>query len=229
MTQAEFNSMLQVAVADGLPGGSFTMKYSWEEIEALLSGKGMEFLGRYDTVNDVPGPVEGGHYYIGTEPPYHVYTYINGNWVDAGTMQGPKGDKGDPFTYEDFTPEQLDDLERGAKAAQTAAETAAASAATSAGQASASEQNAAGSASAASASETNAKASEVSAKASETAAQASKTAAAESASAAANSAASASASASTASESASAAAASKTAAKSSEEAAKASETAAKAS
>ena len=132
MTQAEFNSMLQVAVAEGLPGGSFTMRYSWEEIEALLSGKGMEFLGRYDTVNDVPNPVDGGHYYIGSEPPYHVYTYINGNWVDAGTMQGPKGDKGDPFTYDDFTPEQLDDLERGAKAAQTAAETAAASAAESA-------------------------------------------------------------------------------------------------
>lgn len=25
-------------------------------------------------------------------------------------LQGPKGDKGDPFTYEDFTPEQLEDL-----------------------------------------------------------------------------------------------------------------------
>lgn len=36
MTQEEFNQMLQVAVASGLPGGSFTMKYSWEEIEALL-------------------------------------------------------------------------------------------------------------------------------------------------------------------------------------------------
>lgn len=143
--------------------------------------------------------------------------------------QGEKGDKGDPFTYDDFTPEQLDDLERGAKAAQTAAETAAASAATSAGHASASEQNAAGSASAASTSETNAKASKESAKASETAAQASQTAAAESAGAAANSAASASAAASAASESAAAAAASETAAKASEKTAKASETAAKAS
>lgn len=38
MTQEEFNYMLQVAVAEGLPGGSFTMKYSWEEIEALLIG-----------------------------------------------------------------------------------------------------------------------------------------------------------------------------------------------
>ena len=36
MTQSEFNAMLQVAIAQGLPGGSFTMKYSWEEIETLL-------------------------------------------------------------------------------------------------------------------------------------------------------------------------------------------------
>ena len=111
---------------------------------------------------------------------------------------GQPGEKGDPFRYEDFTPEQLDDLERGAKAAQAAAEMAAASAATSAGQASVSEQNAAGSASAA--------------KASEDAAKASETAAAGSASSAQESAASASASASEASASATAAAVSETSA-----------------
>lgn len=125
MTQEEFNAMLQVAIAQGLPGGYYTSKFSGEEQDALLSGKGMVFLGQYATVDVVPDPVDGGHYYIGSEPPYHVYTYISGVWVDAGTMQGPKGDKGDPFTYEDFTPEQLDDLERGAKAAQSAAENAA--------------------------------------------------------------------------------------------------------
>ena len=36
MTQEEFNTMLHAAIAQGLPGGSFMMKYSWEEIEALL-------------------------------------------------------------------------------------------------------------------------------------------------------------------------------------------------
>lgn len=36
MTQDEFNAMLQIAIAQGLPGGSFQMKYTWEEIEALL-------------------------------------------------------------------------------------------------------------------------------------------------------------------------------------------------
>lgn len=99
MTQEEFNAMLQVALAQGLPGGYYTSKYSGEEVDALLSGKGMSILGRYDTVYDIESPVDGGHYYIGTETPYHVFTYINGNWVDAGTMQGPQGDpgpKGDP-------------------------------------------------------------------------------------------------------------------------------------
>ena len=120
MTQEEFNGMLQVAIAQGLPGGYYTSKYSGEEVDALLSGKGMSILGRYDTVDGVESPVDGGHYYIGTETPYHVFTYINGNWVDAGAMQGPKGDsgqqgeKGDPFTYDDFTPEQLEAL-RGPK------------------------------------------------------------------------------------------------------------------
>lgn len=35
---------------------------------------------------------------------------LNG-WVDAASgVQGPKGEKGDPFTYEDFTPQQLEAL-----------------------------------------------------------------------------------------------------------------------
>ena len=36
MTQDEFNSMLLVALAQGLPGGYYTNKYSGEEIDALL-------------------------------------------------------------------------------------------------------------------------------------------------------------------------------------------------
>lgn len=86
------------------------------------------------------------------EPGKDGYTPVKG--VDY--FDGEPGEKGDPFRYEDFTPEQLDDLERGAKAAQSAAETAAASAATSARQASVSEQNAAGSASTAQQSASNA-------------------------------------------------------------------------
>ena len=36
MTQEEFNEMLQTALAQGLPGGHYTMKRSGEEIETLL-------------------------------------------------------------------------------------------------------------------------------------------------------------------------------------------------
>ena len=36
MTQEEFNAMLQVAIAQGLPGGYYTSKYSGEEMDALL-------------------------------------------------------------------------------------------------------------------------------------------------------------------------------------------------
>lgn len=36
MTQEEFNAMLQVAIAQGLPGGLYTSKYSGEEMDALL-------------------------------------------------------------------------------------------------------------------------------------------------------------------------------------------------
>ena len=142
---------------------------------------------------------------------------------------GKQGEKGDPFRYEDFTPEQLDDLERGAKAAQAAAETAAASAATSAGQASVSEQNAAGSASAA-------KASQDAAKASENAASSSSSSAQESAASASASASEASASATAAAKSEKSAIEAKTAAETanteagkSASAAKKSETASKAS
>lgn len=31
----------------------------------------------------------------------------DGTWVEIPTIVGPQGDKGDPFVYEDFTPEQL--------------------------------------------------------------------------------------------------------------------------
>ena len=87
--------------------------YTVEQIDALLSAKGMAFQGAYTSVDEISAPVDGGHYYIGTEGAYSVYTYINGAWVNAGTLQGPEGregpegQRGAPFTYEDFTEEQL--------------------------------------------------------------------------------------------------------------------------
>ena len=162
------------------------------------------------------------------EPGKDGYTPVKG--VDY--FDGEPGEKGEPFRYEDFTPEQLDGLERGAKAAQAAAETAAASAKASAGQASASEQNAAGSASAAKASEDATKLSETSAADSARSAQESAAYATASATAASDSATAALQSAESAIEAKTAAETAKieagksaSAAKSSENAAKASETA----
>lgn len=36
MTQAEFNAMLQTAIAQGLPGGYISSRWSWEEMESML-------------------------------------------------------------------------------------------------------------------------------------------------------------------------------------------------
>lgn len=84
--------------------------YTVDQIDALLSGKGMAILGRYDSASEIANPVEGGHYYIGTEEPYDVYTYVNGAWVNAGPIAIP-GPRGPAFTYDDFTPEQLASLQ----------------------------------------------------------------------------------------------------------------------
>lgn len=70
--------------------------YTVEQIDALLSGKSMSFLGQYTTTDSVPTPVDGGHYLIGTSVPYDVYTYVSGTWVNAGPFQGPVGEKGEP-------------------------------------------------------------------------------------------------------------------------------------
>lgn len=36
MTQDEFNAMLAVAIASGFPGGTYTSKYSGEQMDALF-------------------------------------------------------------------------------------------------------------------------------------------------------------------------------------------------
>lgn len=56
---------------------------------------------------------EGGDTYsVGTAAPYDIYIYDEAaqDWVNHGPLQGEKGEKGDPFTYADFTAEQLEAL-----------------------------------------------------------------------------------------------------------------------
>lgn len=54
-------------------------------------GDGLEIAGRYDTTGDVTNPQEGKSYYIGTQAPYDIYTYLNGEWVNNGPLSGGGG------------------------------------------------------------------------------------------------------------------------------------------
>lgn len=86
-------------------------------------GKGFVIKGYYPSLGSleaaVPSPEEGDSYGVGGADPYDIYTWdaVHEAWVNNGTIQGPPGHKGDPgpaFTYDDFTPEQLEAL-RGPK------------------------------------------------------------------------------------------------------------------
>lgn len=58
-------------------------------------GKGMTISGQYPAAGDIPDPQPGENYYIGTQPPYSVYTYLgDGKWADGGNLQGPPGVQG---------------------------------------------------------------------------------------------------------------------------------------
>ena len=58
-------------------------------------GQGLTISGQYETTDSIPDPEPGKNYYIGTQPPYDVYTYLgDGKWINAGQLQGPPGDQG---------------------------------------------------------------------------------------------------------------------------------------
>lgn len=79
-------------------------------------GKDFQILGYYKTFAElqasVRNPDAGDAYGIGTETPYDIYVYdgVNKVWVNNGPIQGPEGEPGKAFTYDDFTPEQLENL-----------------------------------------------------------------------------------------------------------------------
>ena len=84
------------------------------------TGTGLTILGQYATVEAlqaaVPSPTAGMAYNVGSAPPYRIYIWSGTEWMDNGPLQGAPGEtgaqgpKGDPFTYADFTPEQLEGL-----------------------------------------------------------------------------------------------------------------------
>ena len=79
------------------------------------TGQGFKVLDYYDTLNAlkaaITSPNAGDAYGVGTGLPYDIYIYsATKGWVNNGALQGAKGDKGEPFTYEDFTEAQLKSL-----------------------------------------------------------------------------------------------------------------------
>jgi len=77
-----------------------------------LDGRDFQILGYYDSLElleaQVIDPERGDAYGVGAEAPYDIYVYdgLNKVWVNNGSIQGPKGDKGDNGAT--FTP-QMDE------------------------------------------------------------------------------------------------------------------------
>lgn len=109
----------QLAALKGEKGDPFRYEdFTQQQLAALKgeTGQGFVVKGKYDSLellqSSVPTPSAGDAYGVGTAEPYNIYIYdgVSSTWVDYGYLQGAKGDKGDAFTYADFTPTQLEAL-----------------------------------------------------------------------------------------------------------------------
>lgn len=109
----------QLAALKGEKGDPFRYEdFTQQQLAALKgeTGQGFVVKGKYDSLellqSSVPTPSAGDAYGVGTVEPYNIYIYdgVSSTWVDYGHLQGAKGDKGDAFTYADFTPTQLEAL-----------------------------------------------------------------------------------------------------------------------
>ena len=104
---------------DGAKGDPFTYEdFTPAQLAALKgekgeTGKGLTILGSFATEAElrkaIASPDAGDAYGVGAARPYDIYIYDGKaqRWDNHGPLQGAKGEKGDPFTYTDFTKEQL--------------------------------------------------------------------------------------------------------------------------
>ena len=74
--------------------------------KAIASNTAVKIVGYVSNVSELPtsGVDIGSLYGVGENAPYDYYGWDGNKWTNNGQL---KGAKGDPFTYSDFTPEQL--------------------------------------------------------------------------------------------------------------------------
>lgn len=112
VTSASGSSSADLKGAKGDTGATGATGATGPRGEKGETGQGFKVQDYFDTVNAlkaaVPSPNVGDAYGVGTSLPYDIYIYSpTKGWVNNGPLQGAKGDKGDAFTYDDFTEEQL--------------------------------------------------------------------------------------------------------------------------
>ena len=76
----------------------YTSKYSGEEIDALLDGRGISIKGSYPSLSAIEAAFPDGDdaMYLAQDTGY-VYTWndTTHEWESLGSIVGPKGEKGD--------------------------------------------------------------------------------------------------------------------------------------
>ena len=78
-----------------------------EYVKTGWISSGIVIIGSFNTeeelISSVTNPNISDSYLVGG----YLYLWNGTEWLNLGKLQGPKGDKGDAFTYQDFTDEQL--------------------------------------------------------------------------------------------------------------------------
>lgn len=105
-------------IYDSLSSGSAAYSVLGNDLTIMLASQLCAVPGKTDlqvTMFSADAQISTFHIELRVAPQINAQTegevYTNlAQWLDENGKQGPAGEKGDPFTYEDFTPEQLERL-----------------------------------------------------------------------------------------------------------------------